>query len=34
MLAPILLMSGARLSRWEGGLLLLTYGLYVVLLFR
>ncbi len=33
-LAPILLMSGARLSRWEGGLLLLTYGLYVVLLFR
>ena len=33
-LAPLLLVSGARLSRWEGGLLVLCYGVYVALLFR
>ncbi len=33
-LAPVLLVSGARLSRWEGALLLATYGFYVALLFR
>ncbi len=34
LLAPVLLLSGSRLNRWEGGLLLLSYGLYVALLFR
>ena len=33
-LAPILLFSKQRISRWEGGLLLLFYGGYVALLFR
>ena len=33
-LAPILLVSGQRISRWEGGLLLLGYVGYVALLFR
>ena len=33
-LAPILLVSGQRISRWEGGLLLLGYTGYVALLFR
>ncbi len=33
-LAPVLLFSNGRVSRWEGGLLLLAYGGYVSLLFR
>ncbi len=33
-LGPMLLFSGQRISRWEGGLLLLCYGGYVALLFR
>ncbi len=33
-LAPILLVSGQRIGRWEGGLLLLGYISYVALLFR
>lgn len=33
-LGPILLFSGQRISRWEGGLLLLFYAGYVALLFR
>ena len=33
-LAPLLLLSGQRISRWEGGLLLLCYGGYLALLFR
>jgi len=33
-LAPILLVSGQRISRWQGGLLLLGYVGYVALLFR
>ena len=33
-LAPILLYSNQRISRWEGALLLLCYGGYVALLFR
>jgi cation:H+ antiporter len=33
-LAPLLLISGQRISRWEGALLLFCYGLYISLLFR
>ena len=33
-LGPMLLFSGDRISRWEGGLLLLIYAGYVALLFR
>ncbi|MFQ5348879.1 MAG: calcium/sodium antiporter [Thermoanaerobaculia bacterium] len=33
-LGPMLLFSGQRINRWEGGLLLLGYGGYVALLFR
>ena len=33
-LAPVLLFSNGRISRWEGGLLLVAYSGYVSLLFR
>ena len=33
-LGPMMLFSGQRISRWEGGLLLLIYAGYVALLFR
>ena len=33
-LGPMLLFSGQRINRWEGGMLLLCYGGYVALLFR